>query len=148
MIHHTPEYNASIQHNSSTCAGRNIREDDYDKKVEYCEQILRDLTAAIGLQKILARCGRCVPKDPKGPKNIRAGIIGDKIIGLLFLEESLNGENHFTLIQNLITPSLRNLYPNRRNPAIPADTIWFQQDGVPPHYHTKAVRVTNKVTRP
>lgn len=66
--------------------------------------------------------------------NVWAGIVGTAIVGPFFIEGTLNSEKYLDLLQNYIIPSVSALYPNDENPNIPADSIWFQQDGAPPHY--------------
>ena len=62
--------------------------------------------------------------------NVWAGILGNEIIGPVFIEGNLNGELYLDMFENvidpLITESLENLH--------------FQQDGALPHY---AVLVRN-----
>ena len=51
---------------------------------------------------------------------------GDRIIGTIFIDETLNAERYLSMLQEEILPSLLNeegVYP-----------VYFQQDGAPPHY--------------
>ncbi|KAJ8947969.1 hypothetical protein NQ318_021068 [Aromia moschata] len=66
--------------------------------------------------------------------NVWAGIIGDNIIGLFFIDGNMNGETYLALLQNDVVPTMANLYPAEGNPQLPGNAIWFQQDGTPAHY--------------
>lgn len=59
--------------------------------------------------------------------NVWAGIIDDKIVGPIFLDENLNGANYASLLQNDLQPLLDELPPRCRQ------GMWFQQDGCPAH---------------
>lgn len=59
--------------------------------------------------------------------NVWTGIVGTSIVGLLFIEGTLNSEKYLELLQNCIIPLLTALYPNGENLTIPADLIWFHE---------------------
>ncbi|CAH0547571.1 unnamed protein product [Brassicogethes aeneus] len=44
-------------------------------------------------------------------------------------------QTHLEFLQNSLIPMLAEMFPNENKGPDPAsDTIWFQQDGAPPHY--------------
>lgn len=63
--------------------------------------------------------------------NVWAGILGNHIIGPIFLEENLNGPMYLNMLQNTITPLIDAVVA--QNPHEFEEVI-FQQDGAPPHY--------------
>lgn len=137
-----------------------LNEDDFDRRLEFCE-IMMDRCSVDPqlLSKILfsdeatfclngsvnkQNCRYWAPENPhwsmechtQFPQkvNVWVGIVGTSIVGPFFIEGTLNSVNYLDLLQNYIIPNLTALYPNGENPNIPADSIWFQQDGAPPHY--------------
>ena len=58
--------------------------------------------------------------------NVWGGILGDHIIGPIFINGNLNGERYLEMLEQEIVPAVRNLNVN-------FDEIWFQQDGCPAH---------------
>lgn len=64
--------------------------------------------------------------------NVWAGILGDHIIGPIFLEENLNGPRYLQMLQDTITPSINEIIA--QNPHEFNLDVTFQQDGAPPHY--------------
>ena len=54
------------------------------------------------------------------------GIVGDQLVGPIFLDRSLNGERYLQLLQNTLPPLLENL-------DVAPEEMWWQQDGAPPH---------------
>lgn len=65
--------------------------------------------------------------------NVWAGILGDHIIGPIFLEENLTGPIYLDMLQNRIVPMI--IETVRRNPNEFHRNVTFQQDGAPPHYY-------------
>jgi hypothetical protein len=79
----------------------------------------------------------CMPKThTQSPQklNVWAGIIGDRILEPVFLDGNLDGATHVTLLQEDLMAPLATLFPNRLDPDLPDERIWYQQDGAPPHY--------------
>lgn len=66
--------------------------------------------------------------------NVWAGIVGDRIVGPFFIDGSLTGPKYLELLRDHLIPALAVLYPNNADPDIPNETVWFQQDGAPPHF--------------
>lgn len=137
-----------------------LSEDDFDRRTYFCEQMMQRLdNNVIQLENVLfsdestftlhghvnrQNCRYWANENPhwmrelhtQNPEkvNVWAGIIGDHVIGPFFIDGNLNGDNYLALLQNNVVPTLANLYPAQANPQVPADVIWFQQDGAPPHY--------------
>lgn len=59
--------------------------------------------------------------------NVWVGLLGDTIIGPYIYEDNLNADRYLNFLRTFFTDFLDNLPLNRLN------TIWFQQDGAPPH---------------
>lgn len=70
--------------------------------------------------------------------NVWAGILGNAIIGPLFINENLNGEIYGELLDRGIEPLIIHEVENQRdvdgNLALDEQLLHFQQDGAPPHY--------------
>jgi hypothetical protein len=69
------------------------------------------------------------------PQKINAwcGIIGRNIIGPFFIDCNLTSAKYLQLLQQVI-PRLRQIFVNYEDRNILAETVWFQQDGAPPHF--------------
>lgn len=59
--------------------------------------------------------------------NVWAGIIGDKIIGPVFINGTLNRQRYMTLLRGPLANFLDTV------PLADLNQIWFQHDGAPPH---------------
>jgi hypothetical protein len=64
--------------------------------------------------------------------NVWCGIIGRNIVGPFFISGNCRSERYLQLLQQHIVLRLREIFTNHGNRNIPAETIWFQQDGAPP----------------
>ncbi|KAJ8960587.1 hypothetical protein NQ318_013876 [Aromia moschata] len=42
--------------------------------------------------------------------------------------------SYLEFLQNDLVPVLAVILPNENDPNVPDNTLWFQQDGAPPHY--------------
>ncbi|KAG8324030.1 hypothetical protein J6590_102092 [Homalodisca vitripennis] len=60
--------------------------------------------------------------------NVWLGVIGTQLVGPFFIEGNLSAISYQRLLENEITPALRNMFGEHYQ------NIWFQQDGAPPHY--------------
>lgn len=58
--------------------------------------------------------------------NVWAGILGDHIVGPIFINGNLNARRYLDLLQQQVIPAVQNLDVN-------FEEIWFQQDGCPAH---------------
>lgn len=70
--------------------------------------------------------------------NVWCGIIGDKLIGPVFINGTLNGEKYRDLIRNELPILLEDLSLEVRQ------NMWFQNDGCPSHYSTIARNELNR----
>lgn len=137
-----------------------LMEDDFDRRTYFCEQVMDKLdNNVIQLEHIVfsdectftlhghAHRQNCRYWSTENPHwirdehtqypekvNVWAGIVGNYVIGPFFINDNLNRDNYLVLLQNNVVPRLANLYPDPANPQVPANMIWFQQDGAPPHY--------------
>lgn len=66
--------------------------------------------------------------------NVWAGIIGDNIMGPLFINGTLTSEKYYTLLRSQVIPQLALLYPNR-NGEIGMSTYGFNKMGQFPIIH-------------
>lgn len=76
--------------------------------------------------------------------NVWAGIFQDRIIGPYFFNENLTGEIYLDFLQLELIPALAQLYPGNE-PDLPTPTLWFQQDGAPPHYAVPVRQYLNEI---
>lgn len=146
-----------------------LMEDDFDRRINFCEEFMEMVNNnIIQLEYVMfsdectfllnghANRQNCRYWSTENPHwireehtqypqkvNVWAGIVGNHIIGPFFIEGNLNGDNYLALLQNDVVPTLINLYPNPENPQVPTNTIWFQQDGAPPHYRANVRQYLN-----
>ncbi|CAG9813531.1 unnamed protein product [Phaedon cochleariae] len=70
--------------------------------------------------------------------NVWAGILGNTIIGPIFIQGDLNGMANLDMLQNLIEPLIMDAvntdFDDDGNPNLLAENIFSQQDDAPPHY--------------
>lgn len=66
--------------------------------------------------------------------NVWAGILDGRIFGPYFFEGNLTGQMYLNFLREELVPALAQLYPNQRDPDLPHNGLWYQQDGAPPHY--------------
>lgn len=139
-------------------------DDDFDRRIEFCEIMTDSINANRNLLHNICFTDECsfflngnVNKQncrywsDENPKHFReghtqypekvnvwAGILGNAIIGPLFIQENLTGELYLNLLEEvidpLITASLENQLDAGGNRILQEDLIHFQQDGAPPHY--------------
>lgn len=64
--------------------------------------------------------------------NVWVGILGDNLIGPLFIPGNLNGEIYLDMLENAIDPLITEKLEN--DPLLLEQQLHFQQDGAPPHY--------------
>lgn len=141
-----------------------LSEDDFDRRVEFCER----MTAAINDNAIQVKnicfsdestfylngfvnkhnCRYWSNENPHAfveghtqyPQkiNVWAGILGNKVIGPLFLDGNLTGEIYLDMLQTTINPliieAIENQIDEDGNPVLNEAEVYFQQDGAPPHY--------------
>ena len=150
-----------------------LYEDDFDRRIEFCERMV-EIEAANGDQiKNICFSDECtffingfvnkhncrywsnnnphefVEGATQRPEkvNVWDGILGDRVIGPLFIERNkegnLNGEIYLDMLETQIAPLIEEAIETQEdedgNPNLDPNLIYFQQDGAPPHY-TLAVR--------
>lgn len=64
--------------------------------------------------------------------NVWSGILGNHIIGPLFIPGNLTGEVYLNMLEDTIDPLITQIIEDDQNHT--ADRLHFQQDGAPPHY--------------
>lgn len=137
-----------------------LTEDDPDRRVQFCEEIMNKLDRnVVSLDSIVfsdestftlngelnrQNCRYWSAENPHWIRethtqypqkvNVWAGIIGDHIIGPIFIEGNLTAAKYLNILRDEVVPALANLYPNALHPTLPSETVWFQQDGATPHY--------------
>ncbi|KAL7292825.1 hypothetical protein TKK_0013650 [Trichogramma kaykai] len=145
-------------HQSSRSAAsnlfKNLNEDDPDRRVEFCEQMMNLLiTDPVLLDNIVfsdettfqlngnvnrQNCRYWSDTNPhwmredktQYPQKLNewAEIVGDRIIGPFFINGNLNAQNYEQMLRNDICPAIKAVKgPNY-------DRTWFQQDGAAAHY--------------
>lgn len=140
-----------------------LREDDPDRRIEFCEEMTQKLHDTPDLLKNICFSDECTfflngavnkhncrywsDENPhlfreghtQYPQkiNVWAGILGDKIIGPLFINGNLNGNTYlemFDTIQPLIVEQIENQLDINGGRNLNEELIHFQHDGAPPHY--------------
>lgn len=66
--------------------------------------------------------------------NVWAGILGDHIIGPMFIPGNLTGELYHEMLTDLIVPLITDIVENNEDEFDDDAAIVFQQDGCPAHY--------------
>lgn len=134
-------------------------DDDPDRRIEYCEIMTERIVQNPNYLKTICFSDECTfflngivnkqnvrywcDENPhvfreghtQFPEklNVWAGILGNHIVGPLFLEETLTGQLYLDLLENFIHPLIIDIVENNEEEFGDAD-ITFQQDGAPPHY--------------
>lgn len=141
-----------------------LGDDDPDRRIQFCEIVTARITAEPRLVKNICFSDECTfylnghvnkqncrywhDENPQVFRqghtqypqkiNVWAGILGDTIIGPLFIEENLNGEIYADMLQRSIEPRIVHELENQRdvhgNLSLQENLLHFQQDGAPPHY--------------
>lgn len=141
-----------------------LREDDPDRRIQFCEDMTEMLRVTPQLLKNICFSDECTfhlngsvnkhncrywsDENPhffreghtQHPEkiNVWAGILGDTVIGPLFINGNLNGDTYLemldTTIQPLIVEEIENQLDIDGNRNLNENLIHFQQDGAPPHY--------------
>lgn len=135
-----------------------LYEDDFDRRLEFCELLSQRLTDNPHLLHNLCFSDECTfsvnglvnrhncrywaESDPhvvreyhtQNPQklNVWCGILGDHIVGPFFLDGNLNGESYLELLREVIDPRITTIIENDHN--LSEDLLVFQQDGAPPHF--------------
>lgn len=141
-----------------------LNEDDFDRRVQFCEHLTALLHENCNLLKNICFSDECtfhlhgqvnkhncrywsdvnphlfVEGESQWPEkiNVWAGIFGDKIVGPLFIEGNINGENYLNMLQESVDPLITEIVENEVDEQgilfHDENLVHFQQDGAPPHY--------------
>lgn len=135
-----------------------LNEDDYDRRLEFCENISQRITdsrhflynicfsdeSSFFLNGTVNRhnCRFWSDENPhvfhevhtQTPQklNVWAGIFGDRIIGPIFIDGNLTGERYLEILEDMVYPILVDIVEN--DDRYSEAHLFFQQDGAPPHY--------------
>lgn len=74
--------------------------------------------------------------------NVWVGILGNHIIGPIFIDGNLNGTTYFNLLEEIIDPMITDTLEHDNN--LLEDQLTFQQDGAPPHYDRRVRQFLNE----
>lgn len=144
-----------------------LNEDDYDRRIEFCETMMAKIDRnEIDVNNIVFsdectfmlnggvnrhNCRYWSSENPHWMReahtqyplkvNVWLGVIGTQLVGPFFIEGNLNAISYQRLLENEITPALRNMFGEH------FQNIWFQQDGAPPHYGIDVRAYVNTVFR-
>lgn len=147
-----------------------LNEDDYDRRLQFCENmqercnmdplfcanVLFSDEATFFLNGTVNRqnCRYWSKENPHWAQvahtqhpekvNVWAGIFQDQIVGPYFFDENLTGQMYLDFLQVELIPALAQRYPGDE-PDTPALTMWFQQDGAPPHYALAVRQYLNEI---
>jgi len=141
-----------------------LHEDDYDRRIEFCENMCHRVNTIPNLLLNVCFSDECTfflngkvnkqncrywsdenpfifheghTQEPQ-KVNVWAGILGNAIIGPLFIEENLTGNLYLNMLEDtidpLITHELETQIDGDGNLLLQEDLLHFQQDGAPPHY--------------
>lgn len=141
-----------------------LTEDDPDRRIEFCELMTDRIAAQPELLKNICFSDECTfylnghvnkqncrywsDENPhifreghtQYPQkiNVWAGILGDSIIGPLFIDGNLTGEMYAEMLDTTIEPLIINEVENQATDdgtlVLNENLLHFQQDGAPPHY--------------
>ncbi|XP_050295593.1 uncharacterized protein LOC126735594 isoform X2 [Anthonomus grandis grandis] len=116
-----------------------LHEDDFDRRIEFCE-IMSNLINT----RAIVNCRYWSEDNPhifregatQRPQkiNVWAGILGNAVIGPLFIEQNLTGELYLHLLEDVIDPLITTELENQVGNILQENELHFQQDGATPHY--------------
>lgn len=147
-----------------------LGEDDFDRRLQFCEIMTEKIIVNPNLIKNICFSDECTfflngsvnkhnvrywsDENPyifreghtQVPQklNVWAGILGNAIVGPIFIDGTLNGGMYLELLDNVIDPLITEQLENQRdpegNPMLDEYELFYQHDGAPPHY---AINVRN-----
>ena len=124
-----------------------LNEDDYDRRLEFCENFYDNfgdpsnvIFSDEAVFKINGQMNRhncvyystenpnlCFEKSVNSPGvTVWAAICSTHVIGPYFFEATVTGESYLKMLNDFAFPRIAPLMEN--------GTMWFQQDGAPPHF--------------
>lgn len=68
------------------------------------------------------------------------GILETRILGPS-IDDTLTGERYLEFLEFNLIPALALCHTKLKDPEIPNDTLWYQQDGAPAHYTRQHVHI-------
>lgn len=148
-----------------------LNEDDPDRRMEFCQTLMdRSNQNPLFVENILfsdestfklngevnrQNCRFWAKENPRWMREhhtqypqkvvVWAGIVKNKIIEPYFFDGNVNGQNYLDFLQNVLIPTLVQLYPEENNPVVPDQNLWYQQDGAPSHYAAEVSHYINEV---
>lgn len=140
-------------------------EDDFDRRLEFCELMMDNINRDLNLPTKIVFTDEAtftlngtvnrhnysywsdenphwmIEKHTQRPQklNVWAGIFGSQVVGPFFIEGNLNSVQYLAMLRNQIIPTLQNIAGDNFG------TLWFQQDGAPPHFGVDIRRHLNHV---
>jgi len=141
-----------------------LYEDDFDRRIVFCETMTAKIQNEENFLKNICFSDECsfflngfvnkhncrywsdenphqfVEGHTQRPEkvNVWAGILGDEVIGPIFIEGHLNGETYLDLLQTHIAPLIDEAVQTQENEVgelnLDANLTYFQHDGAPSHY--------------
>lgn len=141
-----------------------LTEDDPDRRTEFCEWLTRSIERERDFLKRICFSDECTfflngnvnkqnvrywsDTNPhifreghtQFPEkvNVWAGILGNHVIGPIFIRANMTGEIYRNLLEFEIEPQIRQIVSNNQEEFENREII-FQQDGAPPHFHRMAI---------
>lgn len=137
-----------------------LNEDDPDRRLQFCEGLMQrcddnpnflnnivfsdEATFCLNGSVNRHNCRYWSQENPhwnqeshtqrRGKVNVWVGMIGHRLLGPYFFEENLNAARYLDFLRFELVPALAVIFPNNEDPDMPHPSIWFQQDGAPPHF--------------
>lgn len=141
-----------------------LLEDDFDRRVEFCDTVMEkchvnpnfvrsvlfsdEATFVLNGNVNRHNCRYWSDENPRWMReahtqypqklNVWAGIIGNRIVGPVFIDGNLDGDKYFDILFNTIIPQMQEML----GPDF--CTTWFQQDGAPPHHSLRVRQLLNE----
>lgn len=136
-------------HPYKVCLVQELLEDDYDRRVQFCEEIMGRCDenngfplnilfsdeATFYLNGVVNRHNYrfwsqenphwiCEAHTQRPQKvNVWAGIINNRILGPYFFEENLTAARYLDFLRFELVPALAVMFPNEADPDIPTETL-------------------------
>lgn len=141
-----------------------LSEDDFDRRIEFCDTMMQKLDINPNFVNSIVftdestfmlngnvnrhNCRYWTDTNPhwmieahtQHPQkvNVWAGIVGQNIIGPFIIDGNLDGVSYHHMLINRIMPAIQNVE------GLNFNSIWFQQDGAPPHYAFQVRNLLNQ----
>lgn len=145
-----------------------LNEDDYDRRLQFCEIMSTNLTNNVNLLYNICFSDECMfflngevnrhncrywsdtnphwfrETHTQYPEklNVWAGILGDHIVGPFFIDGNLNGATYLELLDTTVDPTITELLENDEN--LFENQLIFQQDGGTSTLFTSRSRISEQ----